>query len=164
MQEFYTDNPKSFEDYGRIINQRHYKRVMALMEGSTVAVGGDSDESQCYIGMWRTLTRSASLYNTVLVHVGPLLPVTAPTVLKDVSSDSKVMKEEIFGPLLPIITVSGVEEAIQFINEREKPLVVYVFCHDNKVKTCSRICFLLVKFSLFCVFFLKCYNVCVMSS
>lgn len=52
LQEFYTDNPKTFEDYGRIINQRHFKRVMALMEGSTVAVGGDSDESQCYIGMW----------------------------------------------------------------------------------------------------------------
>ena len=50
LQEFYTDNPKTFEDYGRIINQRHFKRVMALMEGSTVAVGGDNDESQCYIG------------------------------------------------------------------------------------------------------------------
>lgn len=45
-----------------------------------------------------------------------------------------MMKEEIFGPLLPIITVSGVDEAIQFINEREKPLVVYVFSHDNKVR------------------------------
>lgn len=50
LQEFYTDNPKTFEDYGRIVNQRHYKRIMALMEGSTVAVGGDGDESQCYIG------------------------------------------------------------------------------------------------------------------
>lgn len=106
IKEFYTDDPKSFEDYGRIINQRHFKRVMALMEGSSVAVGGDSDESQCYI---------------------------APTVLKDVTRDSKVMKEEIFGPLLPIIAVSGVDEAIQFINEREKPLVVYVFSHDNKL-------------------------------
>ena len=45
------------------------------------------------------------------------------------------MKEEIFGPLLPIITVSGVDEAIQFINEREKPLVLYVFSNDNKVNT-----------------------------
>ncbi|XP_062241530.1 aldehyde dehydrogenase family 3 member A2-like [Platichthys flesus] len=106
IKEFYTDNPKTFEDYGRIINQRHFKRVMALMEGSTVAVGGESDESQCYI---------------------------APTVLKDVKETSKVMKEEIFGPLLPIITVSNVDEAIQFINEREKPLVVYVFTHDNKL-------------------------------
>uniref|UniRef100_A0AAQ5ZFM7 Aldehyde dehydrogenase n=1 Tax=Amphiprion ocellaris TaxID=80972 RepID=A0AAQ5ZFM7_AMPOC len=106
IEEFYTDNPKTFEDYGRIINQRHFKRVMALMEGSTVALGGESDESQCYI---------------------------APTVLKDVTCESKVMKEEIFGPLLPVITVSGVDEAIQFINEREKPLVVYVFSHDNKL-------------------------------
>lgn len=106
IEEFYTDNPKTFEDYGRIINQRHFKRVMALMEGSTVAVGGESDESQCYI---------------------------APTVLKDVTADSKVMREEIFGPLLPIISVSGVDEAIQFISEREKPLVVYVFSHDNKL-------------------------------
>jgi len=52
MQEFYTDNPETFEDYGRIINQQHFKRLMALMEGSTVAVGGTSDESQCYIGTW----------------------------------------------------------------------------------------------------------------
>ncbi|KAG7233545.1 hypothetical protein INR49_006873 [Caranx melampygus] len=44
------------------------------------------------------------------------------------------MKEEIFGPLLPVVTVSGVEEAIQFINEREKPLVVYVFSNNNKVR------------------------------
>lgn len=49
-QEFYTDNPKTFDDYGRIINQRHFRRVMALMEGGEVAVGGDSDESECYIG------------------------------------------------------------------------------------------------------------------
>lgn len=51
LQEFYTNDPKSFEDYGRIINQRHFKRIMALTEGSTVAIGGDSDESECYIGM-----------------------------------------------------------------------------------------------------------------
>lgn len=60
-------------------------------------------------------------------------PLAAPTVLKDVTGESKVMKEEIFGPLLPIITVSGVDEAIQFISDREKPLVVYVFSNDNKV-------------------------------
>lgn len=63
----------------------------------------------------------------------PSCLLLAPTVLKDVTRESRVMNEEIFGPLLPIITVSGVDEAIQFINEREKPLVVYVFSHDNKV-------------------------------
>lgn len=52
------------------------------------------------------------------------------------------MKEEIFGPLLPIITVSGVDEAIQFINEREKPLVIYIFSNDNKVNTSAAdVCF-----------------------
>lgn len=55
-------------------------------------------------------------------------------MLKDVTADSRVMKEEIFGPLLPIVSVSGVDQAIQFIREREKPLVVYVFSHDNKVE------------------------------
>lgn len=53
-QEFYTDNPKTFADYGRIINQQHFKRLMALMEGGKVAVGGDSDESECYIGKFFT--------------------------------------------------------------------------------------------------------------
>lgn len=65
MQEFYTDNPKTFEDYGRIINQRHFKRVMALMEGSTVAVGGDSDESQCYIGMLSVFLSSLSFFKVL---------------------------------------------------------------------------------------------------
>ncbi|CAM4552672.1 unnamed protein product [Leuciscus chuanchicus] len=106
IQEFYTKDPKSFADYGRIINQRHFKRIMALLEGSTVAIGGDSDESECYI---------------------------APTVLRDVASGSKVMQEEIFGPILPIITVNGLNEAIQFINEREKPLALYVFSSSSKV-------------------------------
>lgn len=54
-------------------------------------------------------------------------------MLKDVRRESKVMKEEIFGPVLPIVTVSSVDEAIQFINDREKPLVVYVFSNKKKV-------------------------------
>ncbi|XP_057188948.1 aldehyde dehydrogenase family 3 member A2-like [Triplophysa rosa] len=106
IKEFYTNDPKSFADYGRIINQRHFKRLIALIEDSTVAIGGDSDEAECYI---------------------------APTVLKDVTSQSKVMQEEIFGPILPIVTINGIKEAIQFINEREKPLALYVFSSSNKV-------------------------------
>lgn len=49
-QDFYTDNPKTCPDFGRIINQRHFKRIMAMTEDSTIAVGGDNDESDCYIG------------------------------------------------------------------------------------------------------------------
>jgi hypothetical protein len=64
----------------------------------------------------------------------------APTILRDVKVESKVMQEEIFGPVLPIITVSGVDEAIQFINEREKPLALYIFSHDKKVNICFVFC------------------------
>ncbi|XP_048836813.1 aldehyde dehydrogenase family 3 member A2-like [Brienomyrus brachyistius] len=106
IKEFYTDDPKSFPDYGRIINRRHFQRVKALLEGSMVAIGGDSDESQCYI---------------------------APTVLRDVKPEAKVMQEEIFGPVLPILPVSGPDEAIRFINSHEKPLVLYIFSSSKKV-------------------------------
>uniref|UniRef100_A0A8C8LT51 Aldehyde dehydrogenase n=1 Tax=Oncorhynchus tshawytscha TaxID=74940 RepID=A0A8C8LT51_ONCTS len=106
IKAFYTEDPKTCPDYGRIINQRHFKRIMAMTEDSTIAIGGDSDESTCYI---------------------------APTVLKDVHVNSKVMQEEIFGPLLPILTVSGVDEAINFINKGEKPLALYIFSPDDKV-------------------------------
>lgn len=50
QQDFYTDNPKTCPDYGRIINQRHFKRIMAMLDDSTIAVGGENDESDCFIG------------------------------------------------------------------------------------------------------------------
>ncbi|XP_056140663.1 aldehyde dehydrogenase family 3 member A2b [Lampris incognitus] len=106
IKEFYTDDPKTCPDYGRIINQRHFKRVMAMTEDSTIALGGENDESDCFI---------------------------APTVLRDVKPEAKVMQEEIFGPLLPILPVSGLDEAIKFINQGEKPLALYVFTPNDKV-------------------------------
>uniref|UniRef100_A0A674P1S8 Aldehyde dehydrogenase n=1 Tax=Takifugu rubripes TaxID=31033 RepID=A0A674P1S8_TAKRU len=105
LLEFYGPDPKSSPDYGRIISRRHFNRIMGLMEGYTAVVGGQSDASQRYI---------------------------APTVLKDVPPHSRLMQEEIFGPLLPIVTVSDMDEAIRFINEREKPLALYLFCSDKK--------------------------------
>ncbi|XP_037533882.1 aldehyde dehydrogenase family 3 member H1-like [Nematolebias whitei] len=56
----------------------------------------------------------------------------APTVLKDVPPHSRLMQEEIFGPVLPIVAVSDMDDAIQFINEKEKPLALYIFCSDKK--------------------------------
>uniref|UniRef100_A0A4W5PJZ4 Aldehyde dehydrogenase n=1 Tax=Hucho hucho TaxID=62062 RepID=A0A4W5PJZ4_9TELE len=106
LLEFYGPDPKSSPDYGRIINQRHFNRVMALLEGYTATLGGQSDASQRYI---------------------------APTVVKDVPPQARLMQEEIFGPLLPIVTVSDIDDAIHFINEREKPLALYVFSSNKKV-------------------------------
>ncbi|XP_063312670.1 aldehyde dehydrogenase family 3 member A2 isoform X1 [Pelobates fuscus] len=106
INEFYGDDAKNSPDYERIINKRHFKRLLELMEGENIVIGGDNDESSCYI---------------------------APTVLADVKPDSKVMQEEIFGPLLPIVSVGSLDEAIEFINQREKPLALYVFSNNKKV-------------------------------
>ncbi|XP_053702386.1 aldehyde dehydrogenase family 3 member A2b isoform X1 [Synchiropus splendidus] len=126
VKEFYTDNPKTCPDYGRIINQRHFKRIMSMMEGSQVAFGGETDESDCYIGNNLICSRQHSESHLQI-------RLTAPTVLRDVKPDAKVMEDEIFGPLLPILPVKSLEEAIRFINKGEKPLALYVFTADNKV-------------------------------
>uniref|UniRef100_A0A8I4A238 Aldehyde dehydrogenase family 3 member A2 n=1 Tax=Callithrix jacchus TaxID=9483 RepID=A0A8I4A238_CALJA len=105
-QEFYGENVKESPDYERIINHRHFKRILSLLEGQKIAFGGETDEATRYI---------------------------APTVLTDVDPKTKVMQEEIFGPVLPIVPVKNVDEAINFINEREKPLALYVFSHNHKL-------------------------------
>ncbi|XP_054901462.1 aldehyde dehydrogenase family 3 member A2-like isoform X1 [Poeciliopsis prolifica] len=132
LLEFYGADPKCSPDYGRIINQKHFRRIMSLMEGYTPVVGGQSDSSQCYIGKERHFK---SLFTSFCFHssfINSILPLTAPTVLKDVPPHSRLMQEEIFGPLLPIVTVSDMDNAINFINEREKPLALYIFCSDQK--------------------------------
>ncbi|PNJ06119.1 ALDH3A2 isoform 11 [Pongo abelii] len=106
VKEFYGENIKESPDYERIINLRHFKRILSLLEGQKIAFGGETDEATRYI---------------------------APTVLTDVDPKTKVMQEEIFGPILPIVPVKNVDEAINFINEREKPLALYVFSHNHKV-------------------------------
>ncbi|NXA35286.1 AL3A2 dehydrogenase, partial [Eudromia elegans] len=106
LQEFYGNDVKSSPDYERIINKRHFQRVLALMEGQKIAHGGETDEASCFI---------------------------APTILTNVSPDAKVMQEEIFGPVLPIVPVKSVDEAIELINSREKPLALYVFSNNKKL-------------------------------
>ncbi|XP_065551248.1 aldehyde dehydrogenase family 3 member A2 isoform X2 [Lathamus discolor] len=106
LQEFYGEDVKSSPDYERVINKRHFRRILGLMEGQKIAHGGEVDEASCFI---------------------------APTILTDVSPESKVMEEEIFGPVLPIVTVNDVDEAIEFINRREKPLALYVFSNSKKL-------------------------------
>lgn len=63
----------------------------------------------------------------------PISFSAAPTVLIDVPTDSPVMQEEVFGPLLPIVTVKNVGEAIKFVNARERPLALYVFTKSKQV-------------------------------
>ena len=107
IKEFYGDNPQSSPDYARIINERHFDRLTGLLDQDKVAVGGDSDRSDKYI---------------------------APTVVDNVSADDKVMEDEIFGPILPVLTWNNLQEAIDFVNERPKPLALYVFSRNKKLQ------------------------------
>jgi aldehyde dehydrogenase (NAD+) len=104
IREFWGEDPKQHPDYGRVVNARHHRRLMGLLPGSgEIAVGGVADEQDRYI---------------------------APTVLINVPPDSKVMGEEIFGPILPVLKVDSIDQAIRFINDRPKPLALYLFSSD----------------------------------
>ena len=107
ISEFYGDTPSQSPDYGRIVNQRHFDRLQTFLEDGDVAIGGDCDRQQRYIG---------------------------PTVLDNISWDAGVMQEEIFGPILPVLTYEDLDEAIARINERPKPLALYVFSSSKSVQ------------------------------
>uniref|UniRef100_A0A8B9YVP6 Aldehyde dehydrogenase domain-containing protein n=1 Tax=Buteo japonicus TaxID=224669 RepID=A0A8B9YVP6_9AVES len=106
ITEFYGPNPRESPDFGRIVGDRQFQRVQALLHSGHTAIGGQTDAGERYI---------------------------APTVLVEVQQDDPVMQEEIFGPILPILTVTSVDDAIAFINARERPLVLYVFSSRKEV-------------------------------
>lgn len=105
LREFYGDDPKKSPDFTRIVNQRHHKRLMAMLGDGEVVVGGESDEADCYI---------------------------APTIVS-IKPDSKLMSDEIFGPILPVMPVDSIDAAINFINGRPKALALYVFTKNSAV-------------------------------
>lgn len=110
LQQFYGDNPQNSKDYARIVNDRHVERISGLLNNRTsgeIAIGGEIDNSDRYIAP------------TVVVNVKP--------------DDVTLMGNEIFGPVLPVVTYNDIEEAIGIINQREPPLALYVFSKDQKV-------------------------------
>ncbi|MQY37599.1 Aldehyde dehydrogenase [Streptomyces sp. RB17] len=107
VKALFGADPATSPEYGRIINERHFDRLSGLLGSGRIAVGGESDRDAKYI---------------------------APTVLADVDPKSPVMQEEIFGPILPVVTVSGLDEAIAFINDRDKPLALYVFTESERTR------------------------------
>jgi aldehyde dehydrogenase (NAD+) len=97
-------DPKQSPDFGRIINTMHFDRLMSLFEAPEVAFGGENSREDLYI---------------------------SPTVLSPVGVESPSMQEEIFGPLLPIVEIDDLEDAIRFIRSRPKPLAAYLFTRSN---------------------------------
>jgi len=101
----YSDNPELSPDYTRIINTRNWDRLKNLIEPEKILFGGQNNSEDCYL---------------------------APTLIDESSFESLVMKEEIFGPILPILTYENESELDAIISKYDKPLSLYVFTTKNK--------------------------------
>jgi aldehyde dehydrogenase (NAD+) len=108
ITRFYGPDPQRSESYGRIVNEQHFARLLSLMQEGTIAIGGQSDETDLYI---------------------------APTVLTDLAANAAVLQEEIFGPILPVIGYEEIEQAVAFVRKRPKPLALYLFTGDRRLQT-----------------------------
>ena len=106
IAEFYGKNVQNSPDYGRIINDKHFTRLNELLNihRNEIIVGGTSDKENRYI---------------------------APTLLENITPHSKIMEEEIFGPILPIIEYDDFNEALDIVRAKSKPLSCYLFSEDE---------------------------------
>ncbi|KAK4475886.1 hypothetical protein MN116_001132 [Schistosoma mekongi] len=108
IMQFLGDNPQNSPDYARIINVKHFQRLTGLLKRTKgkVVIGGVSDANDNYI---------------------------APTVVLDVDEEDILMQDEIFGPILPVLSVKSPSDAIRIINSKEKPLAIYVFTRNKSL-------------------------------
>jgi aldehyde dehydrogenase (NAD+) len=105
VREFYGEDPQQSPDYGRIINQRHWDRLVNFLTDGEIVIGGKHDRENLYI---------------------------APTIVDKITWDSPIMAEEIFGPILPLLPYSDLSEVIEKINDRGRPLALYFFSENTK--------------------------------
>ncbi|KAM3717115.1 Aldehyde dehydrogenase, dimeric NADP-preferring [Dirofilaria immitis] len=107
LKEFYSSEPEKSEDYNRIISEKHFDRLCGLLsrsKGQILYKGGELNRNDLFI----------------------------PPIIISVSADDALMKDEIFGPILPIITTNSFDEAISFIRSKEKPLAIYLFTRSER--------------------------------
>jgi len=107
MKRYIEELYGNHEAYGRIVSERHAERLVRFLTNGTIVYGGNYDIEQRWI---------------------------EPTLLDDVTWDDAIMQEEIFGPLLPILTFQTIEEAIRTVQANEKPLALYLFAEDERVQ------------------------------
>jgi aldehyde dehydrogenase (NAD+) len=103
---FYGDDPQQSPDYGRIVNAHHFDRLTKILDSGDIYHGGQHDRDDLFI---------------------------APTILVNVGRESPIMREEVFGPILPVLEIGSVEEAIEAVNARPSPLGLYVFSGDPQI-------------------------------
>ncbi len=107
VSRFFGENPRRSADFPRIVNEKQFDRVVGLMAAGKAVCGGEHDRDDLYI---------------------------APTVLDHISGDEPIMREEIFGPVLPVITYDSLEEAAAFMRARPKPLAAYFFSRSRRTQ------------------------------
>jgi aldehyde dehydrogenase (NAD+) len=105
IEKAYTINPETSPDYPRIINKKNLGRLTKMLDNDKIVYGGDYDDEDNFL---------------------------APTIMDEPTLDSEVMKDEIFGPILPILTYNTEEDIKNTINNYEKPLAFYVFSNNKK--------------------------------
>lgn len=105
IKKQYGKEPLKNKNYGKIINEKHFKRISGLIDGAKVVCGGNVNEKTLQI---------------------------EPTVMDNVTFDDAVMQEEIFGPILPVLTYESIDGAIEKINSMAHPLALYIFTEDKK--------------------------------
>lgn len=105
ITRMYTDTPLSNPTYGKMINQKHFDRVCSLLDSGKIVFGGRTNRTTLQI---------------------------EPTVMDHVTAEDAIMQEEIFGPVMPILTYRTLDEAENFIISREKPLALYIFTQSRE--------------------------------
>ncbi len=101
---FYGPDPKLSPDYGRIINESHLKRLLSFLKEGKIVTGGEVDYAERYL---------------------------APTILDDVSWQMPIMQEEIFGPILPVLSFTDQEDVVELVGRHATPLALYYFSQNK---------------------------------
>lgn len=104
IKKQYGEKPLENPDYGKIINEKHFDRILGLADGDKIVAGGESDRATLKI---------------------------APTVMDNISRDDAIMQEEIFGPVLPVLTYDSFDEVVPMLRAKDKPLALYIFSEDK---------------------------------
>ncbi|MDO7976376.1 aldehyde dehydrogenase (NAD+) [Oceanotoga teriensis] len=107
IEKFYSQDPKQSPDYPRIISSKHFDMLIPLIENAEIYYGGEKDSQEKYI---------------------------SPTIINNVKWTDKIMENEIFGPILPVIVWEDLDYTINLINKRPRPLALYLFTNDKEVE------------------------------